>query len=128
VDNLANVQSRTLVDPAIPDISTIVNLRAVGLNQDAPAACDVPQPQGFSYIVPEGSWLLITDLVAVKLTGGYIGLWTDTNGVIFDAFLNTADNSHTRLQTPLVVGPGQKLCPRSIGTNTLFVMGRLATP
>jgi hypothetical protein len=120
VDSVGEVRvSNFPAESALPDPSTIVNL--TGFPQSGPGQpenCD-PSQGGFEFSVPVGKALLITDIVAAE---GGAGLWTDTNGVIFNG-------GPGQFITPLKVGAGATLCPYASPAfpfgNNIFVSAQL---
>ena len=113
----------------VRDVSGIVNLLAVNMDHTAPFSCTFSQTgqHGFSYTVPVGKALLITDILVNQSNGA---LWTDGRGIIFDArpvFGSTVQtDGQVHLKTPLRVVAGEQLCPYAGTTSvSLFVSGQL---
>ena len=109
VDNLPETQQVSGQVDILPDVSTIVNLRATG----AELSC-----ADLSYTVPEGKALLVTDMAAYIPDGGsseYAGLATDTEGEIFRLGLPLRGNESIHWNTPLLIGTGRTMCLVAIG-------------
>lgn len=117
---------------ALPDLSTIVNFVADSLNTcedfvglcrdtdgdgivDTPGTCFGEGNGGFSYLVPEGKALLVTDIVTIGSGVRPVSLWTDQRGII----LRIPPNSSAALNTPIVVKAGETLCPVSTTGNMM---------
>ena len=122
VSNFPQVQQVDVVKPVLPHPSSIVNLRAVSLGNSAPGACD-----GFSYVVPVGKVLLITDVTISGSTVSRTGLWTQDNLEVYTQRTDSnVQHGPGTFQTPLVVLEGDTLCPftNSSGAD-IYVNGQL---
>ena len=122
VDNLPGVQQVDIVKPILPHPASIVNLRATDVRQTTCLG------GGFTYTVPEGKVLLITDIHFSNRNSGTLadfGLFRDGGGVLFAKRLGPGAAAIAEFQTPIAVTAGQAFCPYAGQQGDVYVNAQL---